>query len=350
MAPEPVRVTFLLVSGFMMTAYVIAVDALRLANWREGRRLFEWEVRTADNSPAEASNGMVVAPDRSLEANPLPEAVFVCAGFSVERGFSNRTLSWLRALDRKKITLGGWDTGPLLLAEAGLMDGKRMALHWQAAPVVRDQYPRVEINSEGCQIDSRRFTGPGGISTFELMIAFIEQKANSRVAQMVAKSANWNLDTVSDRKYFHTQTSPKLARILAMMEREVSDPPSIPSLAQHAGLSVRQLNRLFQQHLHSSAHRFFLSLRLQHAYELLRQSEMPVSDIASACGFTSISRFCQAFRTEIGATPTQVRRRPRWLQLEAGNETNGLVSTLLDEKRISTDSVMGSNQPYAAKT
>ena len=116
MSEVPIRVSFLMVSGFMMAAFVLAADALRLANWREGRRLFQWDLRTPDDKPAEANNGMIVVPEVTLEASPAPDAVFICAGFSPESGCTKAVFKWLRALERRRAILGGWDTGPLILA------------------------------------------------------------------------------------------------------------------------------------------------------------------------------------------------------------------------------------------
>ena len=102
MASAPTHVSFLLVSGFMMSAYVLAADALRLANWRTGQRHFIWDVRTPDGKAAEANNGMVVTSDVPLEANPGPDAVFICAGFSAERGFTKAVFRWLRAIEQSR--------------------------------------------------------------------------------------------------------------------------------------------------------------------------------------------------------------------------------------------------------
>jgi transcriptional regulator GlxA family with amidase domain len=329
----PVRVSFLLVSGFMMTAYVLAVDALRLANWREGRRLFEWDVRTPDDKPAEASNGMMVAPDALLDAGPSPNAAFICAGFSPEQGCSKPVFKWLRALERRRSILGGWDTGPLILAEAGLMDGRRMALHWQAAPAVQERYPGVEIVTDNCQTEKYRFTGPGGLSTFDLIVSFIEQEVGTRVARMVEKSANWNVAMAGKERAsfalpFKGAGSSQLARVISVMEKEIEKSPSIPVIAEQCGISERALYRMFREHLSVSPKSYFLNLRLQHARDLLRQSNIPIAEIAVATGFNSASRFSQAFFKFFRESPTAARRQPRWLQVgHASSKQGRLVRT-----------------------
>jgi AraC family carnitine catabolism transcriptional activator len=324
MGEMPTRISFLLVSGFMMASYVLATDALRLANWRDGRRLFRWDVRTPDNAPAEANNGMIVIPDTLLDATPRPHAVFICAGFSPEHGCSKIVFSWLRTLDRQGAVLGGWDTGPLILAEAGLMDGRRMALHWQAAPAVHERYPLIEISSNSCEIDKRRFTGPGGVSTFDLIIAYIEQEAGPLVAQMVVKSANGDVTPiVKDRILpfftFGRRELPQLARAVSIMEEKIRFSPSVPAIAAECGLSERGLYRLFRGHLCVSPKQFYLTLRLQYAHDLLRQSDISIAEIAAMTGFNSSSRFSQIFRQVFAESPTSARSHPRWLQVGRGS-------------------------------
>lgn len=333
MTKPSVRVSFLLVSGFMLTAYALAVDALRLANWREGRRLFQWDVRTPDDLPAEASNGMIIPPDVPLNAAPLPEAVFICAGFSAELAFTKTVFSWLRKLERRKVILGGWDTGPLVLAEAGLMDGYRMAVHWQALPAIEGRYPRIRAIRPDSQISKRRYTGPGGISTFDLIIRFIEEEAGQNVARMVEKSANREIlvpapDGVRAAPLLTAASSGILQRATRLMERTLENPLAIPALAEKCRISERELHRLFKAQLGSSPHRFYLGLRLERACDLLRQSNLPVSEIALLTGFKSLSRFSQAFRKLYGATATDLRQRPSWLNIaQKTRTTQRLVKT-----------------------
>jgi AraC family carnitine catabolism transcriptional activator len=195
-----------------------------------------------------------------------------------------------------------------------------MALHWQAVPAVRERYPRVEITSDHCQIENRRFTGPGGVSTFDLIVAFIEQEVGKRVAQMVTKSANRDISAIAEERTpfafpFRRPASPQLARVIATMEEEIEKPPSIPAVAAQYGLSERGLYRIFREQLGVSPKNFYLNLRLQRARDLLRQSDMPIAEIAAATGFNSGSRFSQVFRKFFGESPTSARKRPRWLQV-----------------------------------
>ena len=332
MLSGPTRVSFLLVPGFMMSAFVLALDALRLANWRSGAALFEWDIRAVDDRPASANNGMKVSPDVALRGGPDPAAVFIAAGFSAERGCTKETLGWLRRLNRNGAVLGGWDTGALLLAEAGLMTDRRMAVHWQAGPSVQERYPGVEVSTGGCEIGPRRFTGPGGLSTFDLMLAYIQQSAGGQVAQMVAESANRAAAPLEMEARLTDmgvrQGDRVLAKALRLMEDTVETPLTIPEIARHCGLTERRLIRLFRQASGSTPRSYYLRLRLDRANELLRQTRLTVTEVAVRSGFNSLSRFSQAYRAQFGHPPRQTQRVPPWLDLDAPpGASRGLIAT-----------------------
>lgn len=336
MTSKPNHVSFLLVPGFMMSAFVLALDALRLANWRAGKTLYEWDIRTVDNLPASANNEMRISPDLGLNDGPMPQAVFVAAGFSAERGCTKTALGWLRRLDRNGAVLGGWDTGALLLAEAGLMANRRMAVHWQAARSIQERYLNVAVSTNRCEIDERRLTGPGGLSSFDLMLSYIQQTAGGSIAQMVAESANRDVEStgLENRlsKSRAPQRDPVVAKALRLMDENIETPLTIPNIASQCGINERQFGRLFLQALGSVPRTYYLSLRLDRANQLLRQTRLSVTEIALMTGFNSLSRFSQAYKSHFGHAPLKTQRVPPWLDLDARpNTSRGLISTREDE-------------------
>ena len=95
----------------------------------------------------------------------------------------------------------------------------------------------------------------------------------------------------------------KLADILARIEKRIDDPPSRAELAHGAGISVRQLERLFMTHLRTTAAKHILKLRLERARRLLRQTRRPVVEIAAMCGFASAAHFATVYRRQFGLPP-----------------------------------------------
>ena len=96
--------------------------------------------------------------------------------------------------------------------------------------------------------------------------------------------------------------------VAQLMADNLDEPFSAVQLAKAAGLSVRQVERLFLRHLNMTPGRYYMRLRLERARELLRQTNLPILDVAIATGFTSHSYFAQSYRLQFGRPPSEERR------------------------------------------
>ena len=99
----------------------------------------------------------------------------------------------------------------------------------------------------------------------------------------------------------------RILSIIEMMEANLSEPLTLVEIADHAGLSRRQIERLFRQHMGRSPARYYLEIRLDRARHLLIQSSLPVVEVAVACGFVSASHFSKCYRELYGRSPQQER-------------------------------------------
>jgi transcriptional regulator GlxA family with amidase domain len=327
----PIVVSVLLVPGFMLSAYALFTDALRLANWRSGIDLYRWSAHSPDDQDVMANDGTQLRPTAPLDG-ATPDAAFIAAGFSPELGCTSRVMRWLRSLDRAGRTLGGWDTGALILAKAGTMSNRRMAVHWQASPALDMQFPDNDVRTDIVVAEKRRFTAPGGISTFDLAIRFISVTSSPAVAMAVEKSANRHIGSVS-APFSPTQPllPPGVARAVGIMEENVERPLTIPELSKRANVSQRSLSRAFVATLGTAPARYYLDLRLARAHDLLRQSDLSILDVATMAGFVSASRFSQAFRIRFGLSPREVRKHTTWLALRDVEARNPMIRTTSDD-------------------
>ncbi|MEL7179738.1 MAG: helix-turn-helix domain-containing protein [Pseudomonadota bacterium] len=333
----PMDVAVLLVPGFMLSAFALFTDALRLANWRSDQTLFHWSTCSPDGALVTANDGTVLAPTSTLEQAGQRDAVFIAAGFSPEQAFTPDVFAALRAADRRRAALGGWDTGPMVLAEAGLMDGQEMALHWQVMPAVEDRYRHVAVVHDRISKGGRRYTAPGGISTFDLAVELIRAHVGTAIADMVIQSANRYVTTsLLEPNNRDLSLGGRLRGAVALMEKNIADPISLPVLSDQLGISTRSLTRLFQDRYDQSPHQYYLALRLQYAASLLRQSNLSVLDIAVQSGFTSASRFSQVFRERFNQSPSEYRIQASWLRLDQEKTPpRALVETSDDRQKKS---------------
>jgi AraC-like DNA-binding protein len=120
-------------------------------------------------------------------------------------------------------------------------------------------------------------------------------------------------------------SQPKLIEAVSIMESNIEEPISLDELARHVGVSRRQLERLFQKHLHCVPTRYYLELRLARARQLLLQTSISIVDVAFACGFVSAPHFSKCYRDYYGIPPREERRlRGARVPEEAGTAEAGI--------------------------
>jgi transcriptional regulator GlxA family with amidase domain len=194
-----------------------------------------------------------------------------------------------------------------------VLEGYRCTLHWEHIPAFTEIFPFLHLSHALFEIDRDRFTCAGGIAALDMMHALIRIDHGARVA---ADVSDWFLQTEVRRGEVAQRLSPterfgvhhpKLVVALSRMEANVEAPLAPRRLARHAGVSVRQLERLFAKYLRTTIMRRYAQMRLERARLLLRQSSMPIGEIAAATGYGTPANFSRAYRLQFGRTPRQER-------------------------------------------
>lgn len=306
----------LLVPQFSMIAFAAMLEPLRAANRLSGRELYAWSLYSGDGARVAASNGIGIDVDGALEDCPDAELLVVCAGLDPLRGVTDRRIhAQLRRLARRGATVGAVSTGSFLLAEAGLLDGRRCTVHWEYAPTFRARHPRLDLVEDLYVIDGPVFCGSGGTAGLDLMLRFVEREHGSELALRVAEQfihpriradADRQRMDLSSRYGLHHG---KLVAVIRAMQSALERPLDMTALGRRAGLSPRQVERLFRRHLQVSPRRFYRRIRLEHGRTLLIQTAAPIVEVAAACGFESPSHFSRAYRGEFARTPSEERGR-----------------------------------------
>lgn len=306
-------VGFLLVPGFALMSYAAAVEPLRAANLLSGKELYCWWHAAPGGRPVTASNGVAIIPDCGTSSDRDADTVFVCAGGNPAIFDDKAVFAWLRRLARKGVTIGGISGGPYVLAKAGLLDERRATLHWEHMPAFREAFPDITVVPSLFEIDGNRITCSGGISALDMMVALIERDHGR---QLAASVGDWFLHTHiregfgpqrMDLRYRLGVADEKLLSVLGAMEQSIETPLTRTSLAREVGISLRQLERLFQRHIGHGIHSHYRWLRLERARQLLRETSLPILDVALATGFTSSSQFARAYSRTFGEPPSDTR-------------------------------------------
>lgn len=303
----------LLLPGFSAIGFISAIEPLRVANRFRGP-LYHWQVLSVDGGPITASNGMSVNADGPVGPVPAGCTVLVVAGFEPLKHYAAALQQWLRRLARDGAVLGGIDTGAFVLARAGVLEGYRATLHWEAVEAFRESFPAIATTQELFEIDRERITCAGGTASIDLMLDLIARAHGSELAIQV--SEQFVLGRIRPPKDHQRMqitarygtTNKKLVQVIGEMERQTEPPLSTLELAAGVKVTRRQLERLFRLHLGQTPSNFYLGLRLDKARQLLRQTEMSVTEISIACGFELPSYFARRYKGRFGKRPRDDRR------------------------------------------
>lgn len=296
-----------------MMPFTAAIEPLRAANRMAGQSLYQWTTMSKDGAPVRASNGAMVQVDGMLRLIGLPDAVVVCAGINAYDHRDADLAAALRRASRQGAMIGSVCSGSIVLAEAGLLDGRRCTGHWEDLETLQENYPALEVTRSIYEIDGNRFTCSGGTAPLDLMLHFITmdfgRDLGARVAdQMLHHGAREA--SVPQRLALPDRTGvhhPRLLEVIAAMEENIESPLALAQLASGAGLSLRQLERLFAGQIGVRPARYYRDLRLRRARQLVQHTGLTMLEIAVATGFSSPTHFAKAYGELYGRPPSRDR-------------------------------------------
>ncbi|MCD2173235.1 GlxA family transcriptional regulator [Rhizobium sp. C4] len=318
---------FFLVNDFTILPFTAAIEALRIANRMLGYQAYKWRLASADGEKVSSSSGIEIAVQtslaqerRMLSGAERPSMAIICSGIDVEN-FNNKAVhAWLREAYNRSVQIGSLCTGAHILAQAGLLNGKRCAIHWENLPGFSEAFPEVEVYADLYEVDGNIHTCAGGTASLDMMLNLIGQDFDDNLVNRICEQALTDrVREQSDRQRLPLRArlgvqNSKVLSIIEVMEKNLAEPLSLLEIADDAGLSRRQIERLFRQEMGRSPARYYLEIRLERARHLLVQSTLPVVEVAVACGFVSASHFSKCYREIYNRSPQQERAERRLRQ------------------------------------
>ena len=221
---------------------------------------------------------------------------------------------WLRSAPQRSELYGSICTGAFALGHAGLLDGHKVTTHWQNAERLASRFPAAEVIYDRIYIRDRRLMTSAGVTAgIDLGLALVGERYGPQVAVAVAK----RLVVVAQRQGGQSQFSPYLTapvdkdspitRVQAHVMEHVSARHTLQSLAETAGMSVRNFGRAFSQATGITPHEFVERARVDAARRLLEGSDQPLKGVAFDCGLGSTDRMRIVFNERLGVSPAQYR-------------------------------------------
>ena len=223
----------------------------------------------------------------------------------------------LKPLARSGCLLGGLSAGIYPLAQLGLLDGYRAAVHWRWQDDFAERFPKVLATNHLYDWDRDRLSACGGLAILDLLLSVLTRDHGAELAGAVSEElVVERIREGTERQRIPLQnrlgsSHPKLTQAVVLMEANIEEPLTTDEIAQHVCVSRRQLERIFKQYLNRVPSQYYLELRLNKARQLLMQTSKSIIQIGLSCGFSSGPHFSSAYRNFFGATPRDDRNQRR---------------------------------------
>jgi transcriptional regulator GlxA family with amidase domain len=289
------------------------------ANWKIGSEAYEVTLLSEHGGPLLSEHGGPVATSRGYEiqTSSFKRRTFdtlIVAGSIVPPAATPGLLNYLRSAVHRTRRIASICTGALVLAEAGLLDGRRATTHWQFARNMQRRYPKIAVEEDRIfTTDGPIWTSAGMSAGVDLALAMLEKDFGTEITRAVSKllvvyhrraggqsqfSALLDLDATSDR----VQTA------LAYAAEHLSTSLSVDALAKAAFLSPRQFSRLFREETGQSPAKAIERLRVESARLMMEAGRFSAEEIARKNGFGNRERMRRSFVRAFGQSPQAIQR------------------------------------------
>ena len=283
------------------------------------RSAYEVELVGDAVGPITTASGPRLVVDRPMVDPDLrPDVLLVAGGETVERTADDPMFTdALRALADRSGELGSICSGAILMAETGLLDGRRATTHWAMADHLRRRRPAVKVESNPIFLCDGIWSSAGVTAGIDLALEFVRRHHGSEVASATAKHLVVYLQRAGGQDQFSAHLSPTsvtnatIADLLAYIVDHPEQDLTVSDLAQRVHMSERGLQRAFARETGGSLGRYVERARIDHARRLLEHGDGGLAGVAAACGYGRVETFIRAFSRVVGITPDEYRDRFR---------------------------------------
>jgi transcriptional regulator GlxA family with amidase domain len=291
-----------------------AITAFETANRALDEPCYEVTLLSETGGMVTASAGFRV------ETQPFSDAVFdtVMFGSGIETDITSPgLLAFVRRSLATSRRICAPCTGAFILAEAGVLDGRRATTHWRFARDLQRRFPGVAVEPDQIfVVDGSIWTSAGMAATIDLALAMIEQDHGKDVSRAVARKLVVYHQRTGGQSQFSAllELDPKSDRIqkaLGYAKAHLRNALLVEELADAAGLSPRQFSRAFSAETGQSPAKAIELLRVEAARLLLEQGRHSMDVIADEVGFGDRERMRRAFLRALGQPPQAIRRSGR---------------------------------------
>jgi transcriptional regulator GlxA family with amidase domain len=309
-----ISVAFVVFEGFQSMA-LAAMPVFEYANFSAGEALYDVRVLSEDGRSLRASGGLNVGTEAFGER--LFDTVIVVGGDTILEQAPEGVLDYLRASARTARRTASICSGAFVMAQAGLLEGRRATTHWAYARQLQERFPSIKVEADRIYvIDGAIWTSAGMTAGIDLALAMVEKDHGAELARAVAQKLVMYHRRAGGQSQHSAllELAPKSDRIqtvLTFAREHLAQTLSVEQLAQEARLSPRQFSRAFRAETGQSPAKAIENLRLEAARQLLERGRLSLDQIAVETGFLDPRRMREAFLRAFGQPPQVIRRNAR---------------------------------------
>ncbi|WP_219211182.1 GlxA family transcriptional regulator [Variovorax boronicumulans] len=317
----PKTIAILALPGVQLLDVSGPLDVFAEANLQAGAEAYRLRVVASRPGAIRSSSGVRLMPDavigRDDEAGEPIHTLLVAGSPHAAGAVADADVAaWLRARIPAVRRYGSVCSGAFVLAQAGLLNGRRVTTHWAVAEQLARDFPAVTVDADAIHVrDGRLRTAAGVTAGLDLALVLVEEDLGRAVAMQVAAQLVMFFKRPGGQMQFSRKGDAVPAGRSALQEVQrwaAANPAAelgIAQLAARMGLSARHFARLFAQEVGVTPAAWVEGVRVAAARALLEAGEAAPKQVAAVCGFSDVDTLRRAFQRRLGITPAEYRRR-----------------------------------------
>jgi transcriptional regulator GlxA family with amidase domain len=267
--------------------------------------------------PVRSSSGVEMLA-RGLRPSAAISTLIVAGGGGVNAASKcDKTLSFVRAMAKRGVRIASVCSGAFILAEAGLLDGRRATTHWQRTRQFLGQYPKVKLEPDHIFVrDGNIWTSAGISAGIDLALAMVTEDFGEEIAKQTARQLVLYHRRSGGQSQFSSllelkAPSGRFGPLLSWAREHLEAPLTVEALAEQAGMSTRHFARAFIAETGTTPSKAVERLRIEEARQRVQSSSEAIERVAESTGFRDPERMRRAFIRAFGQPPQSLRRASR---------------------------------------
>ncbi len=310
---NPWNVAVLAYDGLSLFEYAIVGEVFGLHR-PEITPWYQFRIASLDMGKLRSNSGLQFMATGGLQALDDAGTILLPGWRDTNETPPKSLLEKLRIAHDEGARIGSICNAAFILAEAGLLDGKRATTHWRCADALAQRFPKIEVAPDVLYIDCGQvLTSAGSAAGIDLCLHIVRNDCGVSVANTIARRLVVPPHRSGGQKQFilsPVRDSPEasLSKTLDAIRSTLAEPHTVTSMAKTAGLAPRTFARHFSKMNGTTPYVWLLNERIRRAQSLLETTALTIDEIAEACGFTDAQALRLRFRQLIGTPPSVYRK------------------------------------------